>query len=158
MSTNPKISHEQLKEFLSYDPETGVFRRLKAKGRARAGDVVGYLEPNGYWRIYLGGEMISAHRLAWFYVYGQWPLNQIDHINRNRSDNRIANLRDVTRAVNLKNRPVYGAVPFLGVTLTRSGRRFASQITINRKTRYLGSFKTAEEAHQAYLSAQNWGN
>lgn len=97
------------------------------------------------------GHVVYAHRLAWFYVHGVWPTNEIDHINRNKSDNRIENLRDVTRTVNQRNLPVWGIVPFRGVRTSKN--RFQAQISINGRSKYLGSYKTAEAAHEAFLIA-----
>ena len=96
------LSLETLKEHLSYDPETGVFIRLtKAPGRQRkqAGGM-----NRGYRDIKVCGKRYKAHRLAWFYYYGEWPKHTIDHINNNKDDNRIANLRDVTVYENQQNR------------------------------------------------------
>src|SRR3990167_3120706 len=105
------ISQQRLKELLSYNPNTGEFTRLVATGIHgcnKAGVVVGCLSDHptqGYIliRVNNDGILYRAHRLAWLYVYGFWPPADIDHINGNRSDNRIVNLRSVTRSQNLQN-------------------------------------------------------
>ena len=111
---------ELLRKTLHYDLETGVFTRL-AKGKAKVGsDASG-----GYLKIYTQGKEYRAHRLAWFYVHGQWPKDQIDHINGNPKDNRLINLREADNALNRRNQKlrsdnVSGVV---GVSFdTRSGK------------------------------------
>jgi hypothetical protein len=96
-----------------------------------------------------------GHRAAWLYVHGKWPNGQIDHINGDRSDNRISNLRDVSHSVNQQNvhRPRRdNASGFLGVT--RQKNLWTSQVTVSGKTLHLGLFKTPEEAASAYLEAK----
>jgi hypothetical protein len=89
-----KLAAERLRERLRYDGGTGVFTRRVGSGHARAGEIAGSVHSTGYVRIGIDGGKYTAHRLAWLYVHGVWPSDQIDHINRNRSDNRIANLRE----------------------------------------------------------------
>lgn len=151
------ISHKELTDRLNYDPTTGIFT-WKQDGYNRvvkAGDVAGFDKCNGYWQLCLNKVKYNAHRVAWFYVHGEWPENDIDHINGNRGDNRIDNLRSVTRSVNLQNlrgpRKI-GTSGYLGVT--QKGSRFLAQIGANGKHYGLGRFDTAEQAHQAYLAAK----
>ena len=89
-----KLTAERLRERLHYDAETGVFTRRFGSGHARAGDMAGTVHRTGYVRISIDGGKYTAHHLAWLYVHGVWPSDQIEHINRKRSDNRIANLRE----------------------------------------------------------------
>ena len=98
------VTQKQLKDQLDYDPCTGVFKRKKNRGKAKIGDVAGGINNKGYVYIRVFSVKYRAHRLAWLYVYGDFPKNQIDHINRIKTDNRIANLRDVTMSVNQRNR------------------------------------------------------
>lgn len=103
------LTVEEVRRLLNYDPDTGVFTWLRPTStRTRAGQKAGRIN-NGYVSIRIHGREYGAHRLAWFYVYGVWPENDIDHINRNRSDNRIVNLRAATRAQNLQNIRYHGA-------------------------------------------------
>ena len=96
------ITQKELKDLLHYDPETGVFTWLKSgKGRKANGETRGLT--NGYFTIRINWRQYKAHRLAWLYVYGVWPKGQIDHINHNTTDNRIANLREVTNQENHRN-------------------------------------------------------
>lgn len=145
----------RLREVVAYDPETGVFIK-KVRGKYRAiGDVATYQTAYGYDGIKIDGQMYLAHRLAWLYVHGDMPDGQIDHINGIKTDNRIANLRVVTLAVNVQNKRTAqknNQSGLLGVSVRKSG--FQAKIKINRKTIYLGHFKTAELAHEAYLEAK----
>ncbi|OOV08859.1 hypothetical protein RF819_02655 [Rhodoferax fermentans] len=98
------MTQAKLRELLNYDPLTGVFTwRETANNRLRPGDVAGSVRKSGYVNLGVGGKLYLAHRLAWLYVYGAWPSKELDHINENKSDNRIANLRDVNRSQNCQN-------------------------------------------------------
>lgn len=97
-----------VRRLLSYNKGTGVFRwRVANSGRVRVGDVAGSVNSSGYVQIRIFGTKYKAHRLAWLHTYGEWPMMVIDHINRCRSDNRIANLRDVTVGENRRNAPPF---------------------------------------------------
>jgi len=115
----------------------------------------------GYRCIKVLGRLQLAHRLAWLYVHGVWPDHEIDHLNGIRSDNRLGNLRDVSRTTNSENqrRATVGntSTKLLGATLDDSVYRrkpFKAQIKVNGRSRHLGMFATAEEAHQAYVDAK----
>ena len=108
------LSAERLRAVLSYDPETGVFTRtVRLANRHQIGDRADFIitagNQRGYYRVSLDSERHLAHRLAWLYVYGKWPELTIDHINRNPSDNRIQNLRDVTACVAGRREPTVGS-------------------------------------------------
>lgn len=102
MNRQYKVTRALLLELFDYDKETGFFIRKVNRQRGRAGDIAGTLK-EGYIRIIINNERCLAHRLAWMYVYGEWPSGEIDHINRIRSDNRISNLRICTRQQNCNN-------------------------------------------------------
>ena len=149
----PNITRARVLELLTYDPDTGVFRnRVFRSSVAQAGDVAGCLHNMGYWKIRLDRHYILAHRLAWFYVHGVWP-QEIDHINRDRGDNRLANLRSATHSQNMMNkrRTKLSATGFPGVSKHKN--QFYAAIKSGGKKRHIGSFKTAEEAHAAYCLA-----
>jgi len=137
------ITRDQVLTWLSYDPETGLFRWIKAKQKIRVGEVAGTVE-EGYIRIRVQLKKYSAHRLAWLVMTGEWP-NIIDHINGDRADNRWANLRNVTQKENLRNRtPRKTKTGVVGVTKVRNGWRARIQTDNGRLE--LGCFDTLEEA------------
>lgn len=152
-----ELNSTRLKEILEYNPDTGVFTWLKNMGRRiKAGQTTGCLHQAGYVQIGIERKIYLAHRLAWLYVYETWPKESIDHINNIRSDNRILNLREANQAENCQNlKKSRGASGFLGVTIDSArGNRWKSSIKTNGKNYHLGWFKTAEQAHEAYLFAK----
>ncbi len=145
------VSYDRLLELLEYDPETGIFKWKIAISRGiKVGQIAGVQSPQGYIKIGIGGFQHVAHRLAWFYIHKEW-VEQLDHIDRDRSNNAIANLRPATGSQNQGNRTVDNATGFKGVT--RKGNRYIAQITINYCNTYLGSFDTPEQAAEAYKQA-----
>ena len=98
-----KITQDRLKERLSYDAETGLFKWRGALAGCRSNGIAGYKMPCGYMQIRIDNRLYMSHHLAWLYINGCFPSKDIDHINRNRSDNRIVNLREVNRSENLIN-------------------------------------------------------
>jgi hypothetical protein len=147
-----------IREYIAYDPETGVFTWLKrpfAHSRQQAGDVAGILRPTGYRQIKFRKRLYLAHRLAWWFVHGEWPLRQIDHRNCRKDDNRIDNLRPATGTQNQGNcgpqeRNKSG---FKGVHFNKRRRVWIAAIGIKSKVHYLGRFSTPEEAAHAYDEA-----
>lgn len=147
------LTAARLREILHYDPSTGAFTHMEAKQRVIVGSVAGSDATNGYRKHKSEGVTYRGHRLAWLYVHGAWPNGQIDHINGDRSDNRIANLRDVSVKTNRQNmRKSISATGLLGVY--RRGDRYRAEIGDDYRTVRLGSFDTPEEAHAAYLEAK----
>src|SRR5436190_3052678 len=99
------IDAPELKRLLSSDQETGEFRwRVSRRGHVKAGDLAGTSSPDGYRRIFINGKPYLAHRLAWFYIFGEWPETEIDHKNTDHGDNSISNLRKATRSQNEGNK------------------------------------------------------
>jgi hypothetical protein len=149
------LTADLLREIVRYDKDTGKFTWLANRGtRARAGHEAGSLS-NGYVTIKLQGKVHKAHRLAWLYMTGAWPVMSIDHIDGDKANNKFSNLRDVSRSANLQNqiRPQAGnRAGALGVTPHRSG--FQARIQTGKTQKYLGTFQTAEQAHAAYLDAK----
>ena len=147
------ITQERLKELLHYDPKTGVFTCLVSRrGRVKVGNKAGYTN-HGYVRIRVDTRRYFAHRLAWLYVYGESPPDDIDHINGVRSDNRIANLRLATKAQNCQNRREAhsgSAINLLGVSPWKG--KYKAQIMMGGVTHYLGLYPTIEDAHNVYLA------
>ncbi len=133
-----------------YNSETGKFHwalDIEDKiGRKTPGKEIGCTNSQGYIQVYIDGRLRMASRVAWWLVHGEWPKGQIDHINRIPTDNRIENLRVVTQRVNARNKSNNQKFP--GVRKQRN--RFSARIIINKKEIYLGSFKTEQEAIEAY--------
>lgn len=152
-----ELTAARLRELLHYDPETGLFTRIVAvTGRfGRVGRVCGSPDKKGHIYITVDCEKYAAHRLAWLYVHGVWPVEQIDHINRARDDNRIANLREATAKINTQNtsKPKNGnTTGYLGVS--RLGKRFRAKISADGVLLQLGIYETPEQAHAAYIAAK----
>ena len=145
-----------VRALLDYDPKTGVFIwRVHVGKRIRAGTLAGSVGPFGRRSIKFTADGIGhrflASRLAWLYVHGRLPSEEIDHINLDQSDNRISNLREAARAQNGANRRGYGRDGLKGSYKRGSG--WIAQITFNRQPIYLGRFKTQQDANQAYIEA-----
>lgn len=152
------ITLSRLRDLFDYSQETGEFRYLQNRGGARAGKRAGYLNHDGYIQFEIDGKKYAAHRLAWFYVFGRWPADQIDHINGKRHDNRIANLREANVSENQQNlkkaRVNNKTSGLLGVTWHKGIGKWQAQIKIGGRNHYLGVFETAESAYDAYLRAK----
>jgi hypothetical protein len=152
---NGEITHALLKEYVHYDSNTGVFTRLKKSGKGAVGARMDGDKGDGYRRVRLLGQRYSAHRLAWFYVHGEWPKGEIDHINHDPSDNRMSNLRDCTKSTNQQNRiraNRNSKTGYMGVFKNKN--RFGSRIYLGKEDLFLGNFATAEQAHDAYVNAK----
>jgi hypothetical protein len=150
------LTLDRLKELMSYDPETGAFTVVATRfGPRSKGDSVGHPNGKGYLATIIDDHSILLHRLAWFYVHGKWPDFHIDHIDGNKSNNGISNLRDVPASINLQNqrRAHKGNKSgFLGVTVHYG--KFVAQIRVENKVINLGRYPTPELAHEAYLDAK----
>jgi hypothetical protein len=151
----PILTHERLKHIFDYQPETGKFFRKECKfNPSFSGRPAGYKRASGYIRINVDGNAYYAHRLAWFYVYGHMPDLWIDHINGDKSDNRISNLRHATPATNNQNRKTCqrnSKTGVLGVDIHKATGKYRAQITIGGKKRNLGNFDSIAEAQAEYL-------
>ena len=152
------LTAEDVRKFLNYDPDTGVFtRKITTSYRAMAGDICCAKNEQGYATISIRSSIYRAHRLAWLYVTGNWPRNEIDHINGDRSDNRWVNLRDIPGCINVQNKrkaQSNSKTGLLGASWNAKDQKFASRIKANGKYLSLGYHDTAESAHAAYLNAK----
>ena len=151
------LSHSALVAALRYEPETGAFIWLVKRGSAVPGKPAGHRLPDeNRLKLRLFGRLYNAHRLAWFYMISKWPEGDIDHIDGDALNNRWKNLRDVTHGVNMQNirspRPNNKA-GLLGVVSVRNGT-YSSRIRSGGKIIHLGTFRTAREAHEAYIDAK----
>lgn len=153
MYETKKLTQEKLKIWLNYDITTGLFTWLKNKGaRARSGQTTNGKSPFRYHRITIDGETYPAHVLVWLYVYGEFPTSFIDHIDCNKSNNRLSNLRLATKSENSFNTPLRrtNTSGFKGVTWSEKDKKWRAQATIDGKNHYLGDYKTKQEASDAY--------
>ena len=143
------LTVELVRAALHYDAETGDFFRR------RDGVKAGCLNSQGYVQITISGARVLGHRLAWFYITGKWPDDEIDHKDLNRSRNAWENLRPSSRRQNCFNVPAHkdgssGGVK--GISWSAERKKWVAQIMINRKQTNLGRFDSKEEAHAAYAA------
>ncbi len=138
---------------LTYDPETGIFRWIAAGNNTRGiGTIAGYLHPSGYRYIKICQVRFSCQRLAWLFHTGQWPKENMDHINTIRSDNRIANLREASNSQNNFNSAMKpnNTTGFKGVSLSSRDGKYRAQIAAHGKRILIGVFDDAKSAAEAY--------
>ncbi|MFV1944119.1 HNH endonuclease signature motif containing protein [Pseudomonas luteola] len=168
MSIPYRLTAERVRELLDYNPETGEFSWKEEKRAGFKGSVVmhkkgskaGTKRTDGRTVIRVDARLYMAYRLAWLWMTGEWPRFEIDHIDGDSTNDRFANLRDVSRKLNQENlrRPQKskGGSKYLGVYANKFGRRkpWRAAISTNGKQKYLGEFLTEEEAYQAYLLAK----
>ncbi len=147
-----ELTQERLRAALDYDPLTGVFLwRTNRRGHAKAGNVAG-TPSKGYVSIKLSQKRYYAHRLAWFWMTGKWPAEEIDHRDLDRGNNRWANLREATARQNKGNlRPRTGGLK--GVRYEPRGSAWVARIKDHGRNLHLGTFRTATEADAAYRAA-----
>ena len=151
------IPLDQLRTFVQYDQATGNFVWLvKRPGiSAGVGEVAGRISNQGYVQVQIKGRRYQAHRLAWFYVRGEWPFGEIDHINGCKTDNRLVNLRLATRSQNQANngRSLRNRSGRKGVGWNANAGKWQVQIGVHGKVFYLGLFDNIEAASNAYAKA-----
>lgn len=162
------LTHKDLLELLSYDPSSGKFTWLyrpietfadsnhgKIWNSRFAGKLVpGSINTKGYLQFAIHGKRMLYHRIVWFYVHGNWPKNQIDHIDGDKVNNKIGNLREATNSQNQQNLRMhkkYGINTLLGASYHKRDKTFHARITINGKLFYLGRFATELDAHNRYV-------
>ena len=154
-----ELTQERLKSLLRYEPETGHFYWLVRSGsRAKVGNIAGNKESIGYIRIRINNRGYLAHRLAFLFMDGVYPSEQVDHVNGVRCDNRWSNLRAATQAQNCHN--LHGPTKnnrssrFLGVSWDIGMKKWRAGIRVDHKSIYLGCHDSEEDAYTAYLSAK----
>lgn len=156
-----ELTLERLKQVLDYQPHTGLFiwvvspDRPKRWNTKHAGKVAGGLNNWGHRAIRIDGRKYLAHRLAWLYVHGEWPQQEVDHVNCDKDDNRISNLREASRFENALNRPVQknNALGLKGTSFDRRKGKFQAQIGAFGRHKWLDYFETKEAAAEAYRRA-----
>jgi hypothetical protein len=150
------LTQNRLKELLVYNPETGIFTNRVDRSNRKAGKVAGVVTRKGYIAIKIDRKSYQAHRLAWLYVFGSWPTDQLDHLLGDKADNRLASLRPATNQENQQNvcKGRNNSSGHIGVSLHKRTKKWQASLGHGRKSIYLGIFNTSEEAHQAYLNAK----
>lgn len=152
-----RLTQERLKELFHYDQNTGIFTRAKTVTyNSKRGDVSGYKDEFGYLQIQVDGRLYRAHRLAWLYVYGYLPENDIDHINRIGDDNRIKNLREVSRSCNNRNsgNSKANTSGVKGVSYAKKIKKWRAQIKIYGRVYVVGHYVDFDNAVCARLAAE----
>lgn len=152
-----EVPVERLFEVFDVDFEQGLlFWKNPTGKRVGAGSIAGSKDSHGYLRVRLDHKRFKIHRVIWAMKYGAWPVNQIDHINRDPSDNKISNLREATPSQNGMNKlkskkgSKWGVK---GIYFDKQRQKFRAEIYINGKKRFLGYFPTIEKASQSYIAA-----
>jgi hypothetical protein len=156
MADRKLITAERLREVLHYDPVTGIFTwRAALSNSVIIGQRAGTVCTGGYLQIQIDGRLHNAARLVFLYIKGELPINDVDHENLDRLDNRWINLREATKSQNALNRRRRSdnTSGYKGVLMDKKRRQVRASITINGKRKHLGMFNCPEDAHAAYREA-----
>lgn len=148
-----RLSAERLREVVSYCPDSGcMIWRVPLSRNSKVGHEVGSIGAKGYRMVGIDHRYYLVHRLAWLYHFGCWPSEFIDHINGDKSDNRIANLRAATNSQNLRNMPLTkrNKSGVKGVCWHAKRRRWVAEIRVDTKLKHIGYFSDLNEAARAY--------
>ncbi len=151
------LTQQRLKELFDYDPETGIVtRRITVGSRAKKGAVVGSDDGNGYLQVWIDGKKYRLHRVIWFWVYGAWPEDEVDHRDLKRANNRLKNLVPLTHMQNMHNGPkrCTNTSGYVGVSRTPNGNSWIARITVGYKNLNLGTFENIDQAAAAYSAAR----
>lgn len=155
---NKDPSQQRVQELFTYDSETGLFcwkNNSGRYGRIKAGTPAGCVCTGGYMQVRVDGNLRMLHRLAWIYSNGPVTTEMVDHIDGNRLNNRLSNLRQATRSMNAQNIRRANSLSKHGVLGISPGHKgWKASVSVNNKQRYLGVFPTQELAHAAYLAAK----
>ena len=155
------LTQERLRELMTYDPDTGIFtynvrRGKNGKWSRRGGHRVGAFDVSvGYIRCSIDSQKFWLHRLAWFWMMGEWPAGKIDHEDTNGTNNKWSNLRGATQAQNGMNRGVTSVnkIGLKGVSLCKTTNKYRADIALSGKRSNLGRYDCPAAAHFAYIIA-----
>ena len=151
------LTHERAKELFSYSPETGELRwAIKASRKVIPGNIAGCITHYGYRQVRVDGKFYKAHRIIWLMQTGQWPKDEIDHINGQRDDNRLANLREATSGENKQNlaKRSDNTSGHTGVLFEKRCKKWYSLVHVEGKAHCTGYYDTSEQAAAAYAAAK----
>jgi len=148
------LDQQRARELLDYNSETGHLTwRVSRGGAARVGAVAGGVGNDGYWRVAIDGKRFpAAHRVIWLIVYGRWPANELDHVNGDRTDNRLCNLREATRHQQMGNSKSRrnSRSGIKGVCWCKRTQQWRADIEVNGRHYFLGYFDRLDDAATAY--------
>ena len=151
------LTHEEVKKILDYDSDAGVLTwKIRAKSTRPVGSLAGITSrKDGYLDIGIRGKRYLTHRIIWFWMTGEWPENEVDHINGDKADNQWKNHRAATRHQNIQNRGPHAdnLVGLKGVTIDKRRRKYQAQIYAGGRKKFLGYFDCPAAAHFAYFVA-----
>lgn len=146
-----ELTAEKLRAELFYDPDTGKFTWLgKRRNTAALRRDAGSVRSDGYIDIHVAGRRYRAHRLAWLYVHGSWPVNNLDHIDGDPANNRISNLRDVPHRWNAQNTKKPTGIEFR----PNNPLKYRVRVWVDDRAKTVGSFATLAEAEIAREAAK----
>ncbi len=151
------ITQARLRELLHYDPSTGVLTRLVALTNCvQVGDVAGYRNQRGYVRVMVDSSLYLAHRLAWLYMTGAFPENEIDHKDHVRDNNRWSNLREAMPVENARNQSMFcnNTSGVMGVSWNKARRKWKVSINAEGKRIHLGYFRRKAVAARVRKAAE----
>ncbi len=151
-----KLTQERVRELFDYREDGELIWKVRNSNRIKVGDIAGHLGNGGYRRVMLHRKLFLSHRLIWLWWYGYLPEHDIDHINRNRLDNRINNLREVSRQCNLRNCVVSkrNSSGIIGVCWDRDRKKWQAKIEVAGVVNFLGRFDTLTGAAIARWEAE----
>lgn len=151
------LTQQTLKEYLHYCPNTGIFTWIKSPiNSIKINSLAGTISTDDYVVIRFDKKRYQAHRLVWLYLYGAFPITDIDHIDHDRSNNKLLNLRTATKQVNNKNasKRVDNNSGYTGVCWNKKDKRWAAYIRAGKVFTYLGNFKVLEDAVRVRKQAE----
>lgn len=151
----PLINADYVRSILRYDPETGLIHWLTTGTGRKPSLIAGSRQASGYWVTGIKNRIYKNHQLALLLATGRWPEHDVDHINGVKEDNRLCNLREVDHQINTQNRLKAHSNNVSGLLgAHKRKQRFIARILVNGTPHYLGTYQTAEEAHEAYINAK----
>jgi HNH endonuclease len=147
------LTADEVRRILDYNPESGEFHwRVKMNSLSMPGYLAGTKRKSGHWQICIGGKLYLSHRLAWFYMHGCWPPEQVDHVDNNPANNRLVNLRLANSSQNNANKPPRRKIG-KGLFYREKYDSFAVRIKVRGKMIHIGIFRNEEDAKSAYFAA-----